>query len=349
MAMQQSRPASSSDPRKGEFVENVLPFLSSLLFHISLVIIGILTLKVVQQITPNAAREQVIIPDPIIVNDDANGKNGGIPNPGIGDPTKITAQDKFPDVPKDSPGISATRGKNLAAPITGGGAGEAEGSTLIGIGGGSIGAGSGLGSGRGDGLGNGDGDGVPAPFGVPGGNGFGPKGGVFEPPGGNVRKVVYLCDASGTMLNVFDNLRMEMRKSIESLKPSQSFNIVFFSDDNALVLEKNGLLVANADNKRKAFEFIEKSFARGTTNPMPAIKAAFASGPELIHCLTDGFDAVASFDEVAAEFRKHNPGNKVKVNTMLIESSDQPELTAILKRIAKDNGGVFKTIKDTDW
>ena len=29
--------------------------------------------------------------------------------------------------------------------------------------------------------------------------------------------------------------------------------------------------------------------------------------------------------------------------------SDQPELTAILKRITKENGGVFKTIKNTDW
>lgn len=332
------------------FVQNVLPFISSLLFHIALIVIGILTIKVVDEVSKAVTREQVIIPESDLAPED--GPVGGIPHPGLGgDPTKDAAQDKFPDVPKDSKGIAERPGPNLMASLTGGGGGEAEGAQLIGIGGGGIGAGAGRGSGKGEGLGGGDGDGsgVLAPFGVPGGGGgIGPKS-SFVGVGGNARKIVYLCDASGTMLSVFDNLRVEMRKSIENLKPVQSFNIVFFSDDQALVLEKNGLVMATPDNKRKAFDFIEKSFARGTTNPMPAIKAAFASGPELVYCLTDGFDAVASFDEVAQEFRKHNTNNKVKVNTLLIESSDQPELVAILKRIAKENGGNFKAIKNTDW
>jgi uncharacterized protein with von Willebrand factor type A (vWA) domain len=106
-------------------------------------------------------------------------------------------------------------------------------------------------------------------------------------------------------------------------------------------------VLATPENKRKAFDFVEDSTASGTTNPIPAIRAAFAQKPQLIYVLTDGFDAVASYEEVVNEFRKLNPRKEVRVNTIMVQNHPEPEqaLVDVLKTIATENGGNFKIVK----
>ena len=159
------------------FVQDVLPFLTSLVLHVSLVLLGFLTLKAVQVVYLDNRLDQVIIPEAEMM--DQEGDPSGIPHPGLGgDPTRDAAQDKYPDVPKDSKGIAERPGANLIPAMAGGGAGDAEGAAIIGVGLGGIGKGAGFGAGSGAGSGSGDGDGtgVLAPFGIPGGGGgIGPR------------------------------------------------------------------------------------------------------------------------------------------------------------------------------
>src|SRR5689334_15194235 len=85
------------------FVQNVLPFITSLVLHIGLIVFGYMMLKVGQAVVVALRQEQIIVPEAEMV---ANGPEGGIPHPGLGgDPTRDAAQDKFPDVPKDSKGL----------------------------------------------------------------------------------------------------------------------------------------------------------------------------------------------------------------------------------------------------
>ncbi len=332
------------------FVQDVLPFITSLLIHLGILGLGLLTYKTVQMIV-TVSKEPVIIPDATIIE---NAEVGGIPHPGLGgDETRDAAQDKFKEIPPESTGIAEKPSSNLTMQLVGGGAGENDDSAIaVGASSSAFGKGKGAGSGTGDriGAGTGDGSGALAPFGIPGGGGgIGPKS-PFMGVSGNAHRIVYLCDATGTMMNVFDDLRVQLRKSIDVLKPIQSFNVLFFQDDSFLFMDKANLLPATPENKRKAYEFLEQSVARGSTNPIPAIRAAFAQNPQpqLIYVLTDGFDAVSSYQEVIDEFKKLNPQKKVKVNTIMIKASEEPELEKVLQTIANDNGGLFKIVRKQD-
>ncbi|HSI35116.1 MAG TPA: VWA domain-containing protein, partial [Tepidisphaeraceae bacterium] len=218
----------------------------------------------------------------------------------------------------------------------------------IGASSGAFGKGSGAGSGSGDKLGGGTGDGggALAPFGVPGGGGgIGPKS-PFMGVSGNAMKVVYLCDSSGSMMTKFDTLRQELQKAVDGLRPVQAFDIIFFSEDSYIAYDKQ-LMQAVPENKRKAYEFLEKTFCRGSSDPVPGIKAAFATNPQLIYMLTDG--DFPNNTAVIEEIRKLNQGRqqKVKINTIAFMDRGE-EYEKLLKQIADENGGMFKFVSDND-
>ena len=331
--------ASGSSVASGTFwqkrwVQNVLPLLTSVTFHACLIVIGILGYQA-YRIVAQPLREQVIVPEAAIVEGQ---ELGGIPNPGLGgDPNLAAAQNVDPRAV--SQGWADKRSESLTTTLMGGATVDST-DSIIGLG-----AHSGASGPVGRGTGEGSSAGGPlAPFGVPGGGqGLGPKS-PFMGISGNAKRVIYICDASGSMMSVFWRVKDELHKAVDVLKPIQAFNVVFFSDVDVAALSKSGLVMANPDNKRKAFDLSDKMSASGTTDPLPAIRLAFEQKPELIYVLTDGFDQVVSFDAVVAEFRRLNPDKKVKVNTILIKAADNPELERVVKAIASENGGICRII-----
>jgi hypothetical protein len=321
-------------------VQNLLPLATSLTFHLSLVVVALLLYGGTQIITRSVLREQVIIPEAAMVE---GAPVGGLPNPGLGnDPNLSAAQNVDPRITV-ADGWADKRSESLAQTLMGGGAADATDSVI------GLGPKSGLVGTGGQGAGGSGGDGGPmAPFGPPGGGmGLGPRA-PFGGISGNARKVVYICDASGSMMSIFWRVREELKKSLDVLIPIQAFNVIFFSDVDVTPLSKTSLVMATPDNKLKALELSNKMSAAGTTDPLPAIRLAFEQKPELMYVLTDGFDQVVSFDAVINEFRKLNADKKVKVNTILIQSSANAELERVLQTIADENGGrcVIKSRQD---
>jgi hypothetical protein len=321
------------------WVQNVLPLATSLVLHLSLIIIGYATYKTVQKVV-QVVKEQIIIPEATLAE---AGPPGGIPHPGVGgDPTRDAAQDLIKDTPQDS-GWATKASDQLNQAVLGGSAADSDASAIT------VGANTSTG-GRGNGIGGSGADGGQlAPFGVPGGGGgMGPKS-SFVGVGGNARKLMYFCDASGSMVPVFGQLKFELKKSIDALKPVQAFNVVFYRDEKYEALSQEGLVMASPDNKRKAYEFIDGQVSAGMTQPVPAIKFALSQKPELMYLLTDGFDNIANFDELTNTFRAGNPDHKVHVNCIFLKSSDDPKLESVLRQIAKDNGGLMKIISKSEF
>lgn len=318
-------------------VQDLLPLGTSLLLHLVVIVVGLLTWKTYQVMTQPVLREQVIIPEAAIIE----GANiGGIPNPGLGgDPNLAAAQNVDRNITV-AEGWNEKRSQTLTTTLMEGGAAPDAADSVIGLG-----ARSGIAGGAGLGLGGESGSGGPmAAFGPPGGGmGLGPKS-PFMGISGNAHRVIYICDASGSMLDVIGRVRVELQKALEVLRPIQGFNVIFFSDVEVTALSKDVLVMATPDNKRKAIEMSSNTPASGTTDPLPAIRMAFAQKPELIYVLTDGFENVVSFDAVINEFRKLNPDKKVKVNTILIRSTGYAELERVMRTIASENGGVCKII-----
>jgi len=323
---------------QNKYVQDLLPFLTSVTLHITLITVaaisyaGYRALHVVEQ-------EQLIIPDSELVD----GPVGGVPNPGLGeDPNRKAAQDQVADAPSESAGWSSKSRQSLTNTLMGGGSGDSAEEALIAAGPGGIGKGKTSGSNSGDnnGAGTGDGVGQLAIFGVPGGgNGIGPVSKVFGRTG-NALRIAYVCDASGSMMDKIDLLKIELRKAIDGLQPVQVFDVIFFQEKDVATAARS-LVVANPDNKRKAYAFLEQIAAHGSTDPIPALKLAFDQRPQLIYLLTDG--DFPDNQAVLQYIQGRNGDHKVKINTIAFVGRGE-EYEKIMKKIAQDSGGVFKYV-----
>ncbi|HEX8914653.1 MAG TPA: hypothetical protein VF796_20045, partial [Humisphaera sp.] len=337
------------------WVQNVLPFITSVAAHAGLALLAIVLTMVAKQAAKYQedkpqAEEQVIVPVGAMAE---NLPAGAIPNPGLNDkPNQEARQDQF-DVP--ATGFASKPGPTVDMRAAGGGdGGDASGDSVIGAGpGGGSGRGSGKGVGNSFGSGDGDGSGPLAPFGAPGGGAPGPKGPVFG-HGGNARKIVFICDATGTMINKMSVLRRELKAAVKDLRNGvQSYKIVWYTDNGKVLTEKGpgkeGLIVCSVNNKDATFTWLDDITPAGTTDPIPAIQAAFALKPDLIYFLSDGeFNNLRSYKEVLDEVVKGSQSSKgTKVNTILFDTID-PDAQKVMEDMSKQTNGRFRAVKVSD-
>ncbi len=317
------------------WVQNVLPLATSLVLHVALIGVGLLLYTAVQKVI-NPNKEQVIIPQTSSLTKSST--PGGVKHPGPpADPTRDAMQDQTKEA--DNAGFAADVGNKLAEA---GSAGDAAAGFL----------GAAAGGGKGHTFGGGAGGGGAAPWGVPGGGeGMLPKS-DFMGTGGNANDVVFLCDASGSMLSVFAALKAELKKSVSEMSVDEDgamrFNIIFFQDDKAIALFPDGMQIATPDAKRRATEFIDNQAPYGGTDPIPAIRMGLAEKPQLLYVLTDGFDQIADMSTVTNEFKRGDADGKTHVNCIFLQSDDDPKLVQALKEIATIGHGDFKAILKRD-
>jgi len=159
--------------------------------------------------------------------------------------------------------------------------------------------------------------------------------------------IVFICDATGSMMPEFDNLRVELGHAIEGLQPAQSFNVVFFQESAPPLLDKK-LLAATAENKKRMYNYVDHYTPRGPTDPMPAIKAAFAMHPDVIFFLCDPSDFPDPKGTIAM-FKSLNADGKCRVNTIdFLGDLGDTEGEALLKQIAEDSKGTFTYVSEKE-
>ena len=170
--------------------------------------------------------------------------------------------------------------------------------------------------------------------------------------GGSARKIVFVCDSTGSMLNKMASLKNELQKAVNGLKPIQSFDVIFFHDEKCLAMNMTELEAATPDSKRKALRFLDDVTASGTTDPLPAIETAFKLQPQLIYFLSDAADFPDN-RAVLELFRKMNASHMVRANTILFyenqtEADQNKDSEGLMVQIAEENYGVFKHVIMTD-
>ena len=312
------------------WVQNLLPLLTSFLVHAVLITLALIIGRAVVVISKTVTQEQITIPDTTLAE---NGPVGGVPNPGLGgDPNRAAAQDSYKDVPPD--GLNNKPNTQLTQSLVQSSDGSADAASVFA-------SGPKLTTGTGKGkTGGGEASGGVAGFGVPGGGGgSGPKS-AFMGVGGNARLICYVCDASGSMMNKRASLVRKIQESIDTLRPTQAFSIIFFADEKPQSLNQS-LVLANGDNKKKAYDFLSNVQMRGSTDPIPGLELAFKQKPQLVYLLTDG--DFPDNEAVVKKITALNADKKVKINTIAFVSKGDTEqaFIEVLTRIARENGGVF--------
>ncbi len=150
-------------------------------------------------------------------------------------------------------------------------------------------------------------------------------------------RLVFVVDISGSMHGRrIRRAQTELRHTLEALKPSQKFYIVFFSD-GAMPMPAGGLLPATPDNVAQAWQWVRQAQCGGGTNPLPALLLALDLKPDAIYLLTDGkFSA-----QVLAAATQDPPGHRTPVYTIAFASKKAERL---LQAIASETGGNYRFV-----
>lgn len=258
----------------------------------------------------------------------------------------ISGSPHAPPMPQDTLKAASMRGAALdwsnVSPQTDSPRPSIAGFAGLGVGentGGGPGSGSGLSI---IGVGTSGGGGDFAEFGISGG---GSGGGGVEffgaGPARGVRSIVYVVDSSGSMLDTFQHVKAELRRSVGKLRRSQKFHVLFFNSGEPYENPPQKLVSAIESQKKSFFEFLDTVRPGGSTHPEAAMRRALALEPDLIYFLTDG-----EFDPgLLAKLDEWN-----KQRTVLIFTIAYFDMAgaALLERIAREHRGEFKFVSERD-
>jgi hypothetical protein len=163
-------------------------------------------------------------------------------------------------------------------------------------------------------------------------------------PKARPKRVVFVADASGSMIDVMDLQKQRLRDGVASLEPGQLFNVIFasgaFEPRNYSAFSPKPVPATNA-NKRAAHKFIDGIMAKSTGAMTPAALAALESRPDALWLMSDG--DLDSEPNLVAELTRRNMTAKARIGTVQV-GSDGGEIweryTRVLIDLARQNRGV---------
>lgn len=176
--------------------------------------------------------------------------------------------------------------------------------------------------------------------------GLGAQGPEFFGLGGEARaarRIVYIVDRSGSMTGIFGDVQKELKRSINSLRKSQKFHVIFYSSGPPVENPPRRLVNAIRTVKDDAFTFIDSVAPLGGTEPLNAVKRAFVLKPDLIYLLSDG--EIPAADELLEKLREWNHKKKVRIFTIAYVNSIGRHL---LETIAREHNGRFRFVSEYD-
>ncbi|MEM7807816.1 MAG: hypothetical protein AAF561_06880 [Planctomycetota bacterium] len=317
------------------WMQTLVPWMTSLVVHLGLVGVALALLVTVREVLDTGpVLEQATVASTKLATENV----GATPN--VGNTEDVTRQNASLNPVEQSQDFRS-RGEGDSAADMLAAAGGATSSSITGI--------TGMGE-VSDFLGGGGGDGAPL-FGDAGGSGgfMGMDTGTLG-DGGDVFRIAFVCDSSGSMAGERQLLLFnELRAAIESLETRQSFNVVFFSNDDYITAFPGELKPATSRFKEQSAQWLLDSVEMsGETNPIPAIRAAFdfRQQPQLIFFLTDGrFDGLVSYGDVVSTIQRLTDSSSAPpmINTIQFINRDE-QAEEVLKEIAEITGGEYRFV-----
>jgi Ca-activated chloride channel family protein len=121
------------------------------------------------------------------------------------------------------------------------------------------------------------------------------------------KEIVFVLDTSGSMQGFpIEKAKEAMKLSLDGLNPNDTFNLITFAGDTAILFDEP--VPATKANLEKAQAFLESRQGSGGTEMMKAIKAALEPSDSQEHLrivcfMTDGY--IGNENEIIAEIQKH--------------------------------------------
>jgi hypothetical protein len=164
------------------------------------------------------------------------------------------------------------------------------------------------------------------------------------------KRIVYVVDASGSMLLHLSTVLHELQRSLTTLHPKQEFSIVFFQQNKSITVPpRNSLRPATPHNISTVMEWVQTSgevIPTGSSNPVAAIRTAMKLQPDVIYLLSENITGSGRYevppDELIAQLEKLNPVDprngrrRVQINCIQYLTKDS---LGTMQRIAEIHGG----------
>lgn len=192
--------------------------------------------------------------------------------------------------------------------------------------------------------------------------------GLFEDPGkgrgefGPAKRIVFVIDASGSVIDGFDFVINELRRTIHKLDEDQSFSVVFFQHGFALEAapggsKGRGMHKATWERKVAVCDWITTSSGHitpsGSSDPRPALTRAFAYKPDLVYILSDNITGRGVYQLDRDDLLKD-------ISTLNVTRSGDPRATIhtiqflypdpldTLEAISKRTKGTHRFVRESD-
>ncbi len=165
---------------------------------------------------------------------------------------------------------------------------------------------------------------------------------LIDPRGAD--SVVFLVDASGSMMGHMSLVLPQLYDAMDSLEPSTRFTVVVYSGDGVKEASGRGMRVATTDNKERVKRWLGASVKPfGPSSPMKALPQALGYEPALVCWVSDGVlgrgrhrideEAMAALID---DLRQ--PGGTRIDLYQVVSTSDQE----VMERLAERTGGAYR-------
>ncbi len=166
-------------------------------------------------------------------------------------------------------------------------------------------------------------------------------------------RVVYVIDASGSMVAALQTVVRELERSTERLGPESWVQALVFQNggfSTAPGMDRDSLVKATDANKRGLIRWLGSVRAGGRGDAIPALERAITYRPDVIFLVSKGLGeaalgssaAVARADDVLARLEALNPasgtGARRPVSIKVIQFFDQ-DAGGLMSRIGRAHGG----------
>ncbi|NBC11458.1 MAG: hypothetical protein GVY24_06945 [Planctomycetes bacterium] len=167
--------------------------------------------------------------------------------------------------------------------------------------------------------------------------------------GGNARTIVYVIDASGSLVDTLPFAIDELKNSLRNLIPEQRFSVVFFQESRALY-PFPGMKPATAQNIKAVSQWLDSDevVPHGSSNPKKALQIALSYRPDLIYILSDnitGDDQYAIDQKELLQFieehKQRKGAAKTRINTIQFL---YPDPLDTLEKIAEKHEGEYRYV-----
>lgn len=168
-------------------------------------------------------------------------------------------------------------------------------------------------------------------------------GGVGAPA---ARRIVFVVDASGSMIGAYPAVIDEVERTLRRLVPRQSFSVVLFRAGAAEPLPTAGRLrAATTAAIDDAAEWMRSLRPEGRSDPAAALRKAFAVDPEVVYLVSTDITGAGVYEidrdallELLDELNPVDLDGRRKTVIRCIQLLDEDRL-GTLRRIARMHGG----------